>query len=144
MQVSDILDEKGRNVSSVRPTLTIGALAHRFRDEQVGAMIVSSDGVSLDGIVSERDVIHGLAELGSGIDAVRVSDLCSTAVHTCSPTDSISKVARLMTHQRIRHVPVVENGRLVGIISIGDVLKHRVVEMELEANVLRDVALAVR
>ncbi|MCH9808627.1 MAG: CBS domain-containing protein [Alphaproteobacteria bacterium] len=144
MRVSEILDEKGRHIRTVRPTLTIGALAHRFKEENVGAMIVSADGKSLDGIVSERDVINGLAEVGSAVDSMRVSDLCRDAVHTCKPDDTISKVAGVMTMQRIRHVPVVEDGKLVGIISIGDVLKHRVVEMELEANVLRDVAIAVR
>ncbi len=144
MQVSDILNEKGHKVRSVRPTLTIGALVHRFREEKVGAMIVSSDGDSLDGIISERDVVNALAEMGSAVDSARVSDLCSMAVHTCMPDDSVSKVARLMTQERIRHVPVLNKGRLVGIVSIGDVLKNRVVEMELEANVLRDVAIAAR
>lgn len=144
MKVADILQEKGHAVRTVPPTLTIGALAHRLKDELVGAMIVSTDGRSLDGIISERDIVHGIADRGSAVDSVRVSDLCTKAVYTCSPEDSVSEVARLMTHKRVRHVPVVDKGRLVGVVSVGDVLKCRLHEMQLEANVLRDVAIAVR
>lgn len=144
MKVADILQEKGHAVRTVPPTLTIGAFAHRLKDEAVGAMIVSADGRSLDGIISERDLVHGLADHGSAVDAMRVSDLCTKAVHTCSSGDSVSDVARLMTRERVRHVPVVDKGRLIGIVSIGDVLKSRLEEVQLEANVLRDVAIAVR
>ncbi len=144
MLVSDILKEKGHTIRTVPPTLTIGELSNRLRTEKVGAMIVSIDGRSLDGIISERDIVHGLADHGAHLDSIPVAELCTSAVHTCRPDDSVGKVARLMTVKRVRHVPVVQDDRLVGIVSIGDVLKHRLVEVQLEANVLRDVAIAVR
>src|SRR5262249_7566933 len=131
-------------VMTVRPTETIGRLAQRLRLAGVGAMIVSRDGQSLDGIITERDIAYALPEHLDDLHDMRVSDLMTATVVTCSPKDSIADAARIMTTRRIRHIPVKEGGRLVGVISIGDVLKHRLTEIELEANVLRDLALAVR
>ena len=144
MLVSDILKEKGHAIRTVPPTLTIGELAYRLRAEKVGAMIVSFDGRCLDGIIIERVIVDGWADRGSTLDSIPVAEVCTGAVHTCRPDDSVGKVARHMTIKRIRHVPVVKDGKLVGIVSSGDVLKHRLVEVQLEANVLRDVAIAVR
>jgi CBS domain-containing protein len=144
MRVADILKSKGTAVMTVRPTESIGGLAQRLRLAGVGAMIVSRDGHSLDGIITERDIAYALPEHLDDLPEMRVSNLMTGTVVTCSPQDSIADVARIMTVHRIRHLPVKEGGRLVGVISIGDVLKHRLTEIELEASVLRDLAIAGR
>jgi CBS domain-containing protein len=144
MSVADILQGKGTAVMTVRPSESIGGLAQRLRLAGVGAMIVSRDGQSLDGIITERDIAYALPEHLDDLHEMRVSDLMTVSVVTCSPQDSIAHAARLMTARRIRHIPVKEGGRLVAVISIGDVLKHRLGEIELEASVLRDLAIAGR
>lgn len=144
MRVAEILRSKGSLVMAVRPSQTIRSLAQRFRQEGVGAMIVRDDNGSLDGIITERDVAYGLAIHGSKLPDLPASALMTTAIVTCSPDDSIVEVARVMTERRIRHLPVKVDRRLVGIVSIGDVLKYRVAEMQVEASVLRDIALACR
>jgi CBS domain-containing protein len=111
--------------------------------EQIGAMVVSGDGRSVDGMVSERDLAYALAAHGSELSTLPVSRLMTQAV-SCSPDDSITHVMKIMTQRRIRHLPVQQGDQLVGIISIGDVLKHRLDELELEANVMRDYAVAAR
>ncbi len=144
MRVADLLKGKGPAVMSVKPSDTIGGLAQRLRLAGVGVMIVSRDGHSLDGIISERDVAYALPSHAGELHEMRVSDLMTTQVVTCSPQDLIADVAKIMTNRRIRHIPVKEGNRLVGVISIGDVLKHRLSEIELEANVLRDIAISAR
>jgi CBS domain-containing protein len=144
MQVANILKVKGHSTMTVSPGETIQAFATRLKMERVGAMPVSEDGTMLVGIISERDVAYGFAAHGSALVDMRVADLMTTGVVTCTPTDTIMHVARLMTHRRIRHLPVIEHGRLVGLISIGDVLNHRLGEIELEAEVLRDIAIVRR
>jgi len=144
MKVADILKVKGAAVITVRPTETIRALAEHLRDERVGAMPVSEDGNTLVGIISERDVAYGLAEHGSQLSTLVVSDLMTTSIVTCSPQDTVAQVSSVMTQQRIRHLPVIEEMQLVGVVSIGDVLKHRLSEKEFEADVLRDIAIARR
>lgn len=142
MRVADILQSKGNKVVTVRPSETIDALAHRLRLEAIGAMVVSLDGQKIDGIVSERDVTHGLADHGSNLPGMHVSDLMTRNVVTCSPDDTVASIAKTMTQRRVRHLPVEQNGALVGVVSVGDVVKQRLDEMELEANVLRDFAIA--
>ena len=142
MKVSDILQIKGADVKMVRPDMSARELAVRLHAEQIGAMIVSSDGWSIDGIVSERDLAYGLAAYGSELPTLPLSKLMAKTVIECSPDDSINHVTKLMTQRRVRHLPVKEGGQLVGIISIGDVLEHRLDELELEANVMRDYAVA--
>jgi len=144
MIVADILKVKGNAVMTVRPTDTISVLAHRLRLEKVGAMIVREQGSSIDGIVSERDIAHGLAVHGSALSNLPVAELMTKAVVTCSSKDSMAKIAKIMTQRRIRHLPVLDDGELVGVISVGDVVKHRLDEMQLEANILRDYAVAKR
>jgi CBS domain-containing protein len=144
MRVADILKGKGTAVMTVKPSETIGGLAQRLRLAGVGAMVVSQDGNSLDGIVSERDVTYALPAHTDDLHEMRVSSIMTATVITCSPQDSIADVAKIMTHHRVRHIPVKEGSRLVGMVSIGDVLKHRLSEIELEANVLRDIAIAGR
>lgn len=142
MKVSDVLKYKGARVMTVRPTETVGVLAQRLRTERVGAFVVSEDGLQMSGIVSERDVVGCLAHHGPGATGVSVSEIMSRNVITCATSDSLTAIARKMTENRIRHLPVVEGGKLAGMISIGDVVKLRLAEMELEANVLRDLAVA--
>ena len=144
MKVSDILQIKGSVVKTVRPDTSARELSVQLRAEQIGAMIVSSDGRSIDGIVSERDLAYALAAHGNELPTLSVSRLMTKVVVVCSPEDSITHVMKLMTQRRVRHLPVKEGDQLVGIISIGDVLKHRLDELELEANVLRDYAVAAR
>lgn len=142
MRVADILQSKGDKVVTVRPSETIDALAHRLRLEAIGAMVVSLDGKKISGIVSEKDVTHGLADHGSHLPGMLVSDLMTKNVVTCSPDDTVADIARTMTRRRVRHLPVEHKGELVGLVSVGDVVKQRLDEMELEANVLRDFAIA--
>jgi CBS domain-containing protein len=116
----------------------------RLHAEQIGAMVVSRDGHSIDGIVTEREIVYGLAAHGNELPTLAVSRLMAKAVIVCSPDDTITHVMKVMTQRRVRHVLVKEGDRLVGIVSIGDILKHRVDELELEANVMRDYAVATR
>ncbi|MGQ0672645.1 MAG: CBS domain-containing protein [Hyphomicrobium sp.] len=144
MRVSDILASKGSAVKTIAAGESIRALAQRLRTDAVGAMVVVAPSGAIEGIISERDVARGLAEHGSQVAALAVADLMTRAVITCGPDDSIAGISKVMTQRRIRHLPVVEGGSLVGLISIGDVLKHRLEEVQLEASVLRDYAIARR
>jgi len=144
VKVSDILQVKGNKVVTVPPTATVMMLVHRLKLERVGAAIVTRDGKTIDGIVSERDVAWGLAEHGPDLLNLPVADVMTKSVLTCRPDDAITSIARIMTERRLRHLPVLSQGDLVGVVSIGDVVKHRIDEMQLEANVLRDYATARR
>jgi CBS domain-containing protein len=144
MKVADILRIKGSIVQTVPPHETALLLSGQLRAEQIGALVVSTDGNSIDGIVSERDLAYGLATYGGRLPTIPVSQLMTKAVIVCSPEDSVTNVMKLMTQRRIRHLPVKDGDQLVGIISIGDVLKHRLGELQVEAEVLRDYAVAAR
>jgi CBS domain-containing protein len=140
MHVSDILKEKGNKVATIRADVSIRSAAQKLKIEGVGVLVVSEDGKSVDGILSERDIAHGLAEHGGEIAEQNVADLMTRGVIHCVPQDSIAHIAKVMTQRRIRHLPVMEGRTLIGIVSIGDVVRHRLDELELEANVLRDYA----
>lgn len=142
MRVSDILNKKGGEVMTVSPGERIDTLAHRLRAARVGAMPVSRDGRALEGIISERDVTHGLAEHGAAVLAMPVEKLMTRNVFTVAPEDTLAHVARLMTDRRIRHLPVIEDGRLAGMVSIGDVVKFRLAEVEMETSIMQDLAIA--
>jgi len=144
MKVADILRIKGSVVKTVAPHETALLLSGQLRAEQIGALVVSTDGNSIDGIVSERDLAYGLATHGAKLPTIPISELMTKAVVVCSPEDSVTDVIKLMTQRRVRHVPVKDGDQLVGIISIGNVLKHRLGELQVEANVLRDYAAAAR
>lgn len=144
MRVADILRIKGSTVKTVTPDETALELSEKLNAAQIGAMIVSDDGTTIDDIISERDLAYGLAAHGRELPRIAVSKLMTKVVFVCSPEDSITDVMKLMTQRRIRHLPVKDDAQLVGIISIGDVLKHRLGEVQLEANVLRDYAMAAR
>jgi CBS domain-containing protein len=107
--------------------------------EHIGAIVISEDGQTVAGILSERDIVRGLARHGTSIFELNAKDLMLPATVTCSSSDKLREVVARMTQTRVRHVPVIERGRLCGIISIGDVVKNRLEEVELESEVLRDV-----
>lgn len=142
MKVAEILKQKDTGVVSVRPSETIATFTHRLRMARIGAMVVLAEDGSIAGIISERDVVHGLAEHGARCLELTVADLMTRRVHACAPGDNIARIARTMTENRIRHLPVTEGAKVVGVISIGDVVKNRLEEMSLEASVLRDLAFA--
>jgi CBS domain-containing protein len=144
VKVNDILKAKGRTVKTVRPDETALELSEQLRAERIGAAIVSADGTTISGIISERDLAYGLAAHASKLPTVTVDRLMTRGVVVCSLEDTIDEVTKVMIQQRIRHLPVKSGDRLVGIISIGDVLKHRLMEVQLEADVLRDYAIARR
>jgi len=142
MKVAEILKSKGTKVVTMRPGSTIDTVVHRMRLERIGAVIISPDGKSILGVLSERDILHALAEHGADLLRVKAQDLMTREVVTCSREDALQSVMVKMTQRRIRHLPVVEQGQLVGIVSIGDAVKSRLEEVELEASVLRDSYLA--
>lgn len=141
MRVDAILHDKGRVVETIRPDAKMLLAVHRMRLQNVGALVVSRDGMQVEGVLSERDIVRGLTRFGADLLEMGVAAIMSRGVPVCSPEDSINAVMAQMTRTRNRHVPVVEDGRLCGIVSVGDVVKHRLQEMELETNVLRDAYL---
>ena len=142
MKIADVLKGKGSSVVTTRPDSTVDTVIRRMRLERIGAVIISPDGKSVIGILSERDIVRALAEHGAALLAYKTQDLMTREVVTCSREDTLQSVMVKMTQRRIRHLPVVEQGRLAGIVSIGDAVKSRLEEVELEANVLRDSYLA--
>jgi len=144
MKVSDILATKGSVVETIRPDAKVLVAVHRMRMQNVGALVVSRDGERVEGVVSERDIVRGLTTHGAGLLELSVVSVMSKGVPTCAPGDPLSAVMAQMTRTRNRHVPVVDDGRLCGIVSVGDVVKHRLEELELETNVLRDAYLTHR
>ena len=142
MNVEGILRAKGAAVVTIRPDATIGDLVHGLREERIGAMVVSEDGTSVLGIISERDVVRGLADRGPRILEATVAELMTRDVVSCTPRDTVKQVMAQMTKRRIRHIPVLADGALSGIVSIGDVVKNRLEEIETETNILREAYIA--
>jgi CBS domain-containing protein len=142
MKIGDVLKGKGSGVVTMRPDSTIDTVVRRMRLERIGAVIISPDGKSIIGILSERNILHALVEHGTALLALKAEDLMTREVVTCGLEDTLQSVMVKMTQRRIRHLPVVEQGQLAGIVSIGDAVKSRLEEVELEANVLRDSYLA--
>lgn len=140
MKVANILAVKGSAVVTIRPSDTIGALSERLRDKRIGAAIVSSDGKTVEGVISERDIAYGLAVHRGNLHTMPVSALMTKAVITCSPDDKVSIVASTMLARNVRHLPVEQEKRLVGMISIRDVLNLRVDELQQQTSLLRAFA----
>lgn len=130
MRISTLLAAKGSAVSTIRGDATVAEAVEELTRHRVGALVVSDDGHTIDGIVSERDVVRKLAEFGVTVVDELVSSIMSTTVVTASPDDDTESLMRTMTERRIRHVPVVDGDRLAGIVSIGDVVKDRIEELE--------------
>lgn len=138
MFADQILATKGRDVATIAPTATVTDAVAELAARNVGALVVSSDGSHLDGIVSERDVVRALARDGAAVLDMTVADLMKTNVATCEPRSDTEGMMALMTERRFRHLPVLENGRIAGIISIGDVVKVRIDELATEREELVD------
>lgn len=136
MLIRDVLRRKGSFVATVPPETTVARLLTALAEHNVGALVVSSDGVTVDGIASERDVVRALCTHGPELFGAPVTEIMTSDVTVAAPSDSVERLMRLMTEQRIRHVPVLEGGRLSGIISIGDVVKSRIDELEVERESL--------
>lgn len=137
MNVDAILRNKGSRVATISPQASIAVATAMLRREGIGALVVSEDGAAVDGILSERDIVQGLAGLGKSLLDAKVEALMTRRVFTCSPRDNIADLAVEMTQRRIRHIPVLRDGALAGIVSIGDVVKARLDEMEYETSSLR-------
>ncbi len=130
MQVKDILLKKGREVTTISDVALVADGVRRLRDRGVGALVVTDQSGALAGIISERDVVRVLGERGAGALEMSIAEVMSTAVTTCVEATTIDSLMSLMTERRIRHVPVMDGATLVGMISIGDVVKWRVDELE--------------
>jgi CBS domain-containing protein len=142
MEVKAILDAKGRTVATVSPQTAIGTAASRMQIDHIGALVVTADGKSVLGIVDERDIVRAYVRFGGEAAAKPVGEVMRSEVVTCAPDEHLRQVMTKMTRHRARHLPVVDNGVLAGIVSIGDVVKHRLGELELEKDVLRDAYFA--
>jgi CBS domain-containing protein len=136
MRIADVLRNKGSAVATISPDTSVTGLLAGMAEHNIGAMVVvGSDGVL--GIVSERDVVRRLNERGTELLDLSVSEIMTTMVVTCAPGDAIDDLTTLMTENRVRHVPVIENGQLAGIVSIGDVVKTRMEELQAEQEQLQ-------
>lgn len=144
MNVESILKVKGHGVETIRPGSQVEIAVHLLAAKGIGALVVSADGKRLDGVISERDVVRGLVKYGPRLLEMPVSSVMTEASPVCSPDTGIRDAMAEMTRSRHRHLPVVRDGVLRGLLSIGDVVKHRLEEMELEASVLRDAYIARR
>src|SRR5436305_12304884 len=137
MNVETILRDKGNWVATIRPDATIAEAVDMLNRERIGAIVVSEDGESVDGILSERDIVIALADGGAELLSRNVDEIMTRRVVTCGPEDTVQELMAEMTNRRMRHLPVVSNGRLCGIVSIGDLVKNRLDEVEFEAKSLR-------
>ncbi len=140
MSVSDVLKHKGNTVISVRDTDGVAHAVHELAIHHIGAVVVEDRWMKPVGILSERDIINAIGRKGAEVLDSDVTSLMSSPVRSCRSTDRVEAVMATMTMARIRHVPVIDDGVLKGIVSIGDLVKHRLDEKELEANVLLDLA----
>lgn len=138
MLVATILQTKGRTVHTVGPDETTAAVVAKLSELNIGALVVSSTGRTVEGIISERDIVRGLAEKGAKLLEEPVSKLMTADVRTCAPQDTSRGVLAMMTEGRIRHLPVIDKGELCGLISIGDAVKSRLDEITSEAHALRE------
>jgi CBS domain-containing protein len=138
MLVRSILQQKGADVVTVEESATVREAARSLAEHRIGALVIAPDGEQARGILSERDVVRAIAEHGSQALDLPVSQLMTTVLATCSLDDGVDTLMATMTERRVRHLPVLDGRRLVGIVSIGDVVKHRVEELQVEAQTLHD------
>jgi CBS domain-containing protein len=134
VKIAEVLRLKGDAVVTITPDTPVSGLVAQLARHRVGALVVSADGRSLDGIVSERDVVRRLDADGNGLLDRTVADIMTSSVRTCTPQDTVDELMALMTEQRVRHVPVLQDGKLVGIVSIGDVVKQRIDMLKTERD----------
>jgi CBS domain-containing protein len=138
MTVQSILSGKGNDIVSIEPTASLEAAIKKLTEHRIGALLVLGPDHRLIGILSERDIVWVLAEQGAEVLSKPLANVMTRKVFTCGPTETVGTIMERMTTGKFRHVPVVEQDQVVGIISIGDVVKHRLHEMERESTALRD------
>lgn len=139
MRVADILARKRATKTTIAPDATIGALAQLLKERRVGAAVVSGDGQSIDGVITERDITYGIATHGAALHGLPVSALMTKNVITCTTTDHVGLVASTMLSRNVRHIPVEQDGRLMGMVSIRDVLHFRVDELQQQTAQFRTI-----
>src|SRR6266849_8074142 len=143
MTIESILRRKGTDVTTIAPEASIKRAADWLRAKNIGALVVTSGNAVL-GLISEREIVDAFSRYGETAGSIPVKEIMQYGVTTVSPEESVKRVMRLVTHHRVRHMPVLRGGKLAGSVSIGDVVKYRLEELELETNVLRDVYNAAR
>ena len=143
MTIESILRRKGTNVTTITPEASVKRAADWLCAKNIGALVVTSEDTVL-GLISEREIVHAFSRYGETAGSLPVKEIMQYGVATVSPDESVNRVMNLMTHHRVRHMPVLRDGKLAGIVSIGDVVQHRMEDLELETNVLRDVYNAAR
>ena len=141
MSLRDIVERKGRHVETIGALASVKEAADRMREKKIAALVVT-DGAAIEGVVTEREIVHAVSEFGGALVAKKVREVMTRDVVTAEPEDSLKRAMSLMTQYRTRHLPVIREGALAGIVSIGDVVKHRLEDLELESNVLRDAYIA--
>ena len=137
MSVAHILQSKGSDVISVSPSAAILEVAEMLAEHKIGAVLVMGAGDKVAGIISERDIVRALAQKGSQLAGSKVSDFMTRELITCAPDATIDQIMSLMTQGRVRHLPVLDKGKLCGMISIGDIVKRRIAEVEFEAEEMK-------
>ncbi len=143
MTIESILRRKGTNVTTIAPEASVKRAADWLCAKNIGALVVTSENAVL-GLISEREIVHAFSRYGETAGSMLVREIMQCGVTTVSPDESVNRVMNLMTRHRVRHMPVLSGGKLVGIVSIGDIVKDRLENLELEASVLRDVYNAAR
>jgi CBS domain-containing protein len=138
MIVKSILSAKGSDVATIAPTATLAEATKILADHKIGALLVTGAGGRITGIVSERDIVRALAEFGGGALQLPLTEVMTRKVVTCAPGDTVSVLMERMTAGKFRHLPVMDDADLVGIISIGDVVKYRLTELQFEQDAMRD------
>ena len=141
MSIEAILKQKGTDVTTIEPEASISRAADWLRAKNIGALVVTRENTVL-GLISEREIVHAFSRYGENAASMPVKEIMQYGMITVSPEESVNRVMKLMTHHRVRHMPVLRDGKLAGIISIGDVVKYRLGDLELETNVLRDAYIA--
>jgi len=143
MSIQSILDRKRAGVVTIGATEAVQSAADRMREHGIAALVVKS-GDAIAGLISEREIVHAVSRHGKEALSLAVLDVVTHPAITAAPDDSVKRAMILMTRYRVRHLPVIAKGNLVGIVSIGDVVKHRLEDLETETNVLRDAYIAAR
>lgn len=138
MNVASILKAKGRAVSTVRPNATLLDVTKKLGPKKIGAVVVVGENGKVVGIISERDIIRAISERGPAALSLMVSEVMTRDVISCQETSEIDELMGMMTKGRFRHLPVIEDGALVGIVSIGDVVSHHIAEVEMEVSAMRN------
>jgi CBS domain-containing protein len=141
-RVSEVLESKSSPIDWIKPSETVGTLSQRLAQGRIGVMVVSEDGKSVAGIISERDVAYGLSRHAGDLHRLPIEQLMTKKVITCSGTDSVIDVAKIMRERRIRHLPVTDNGRLIGVIGMRDIMMQRLEQMERTTKLVGGVVTA--